>query len=91
MLRLFPCCLPKLGGYRELLERSLSIWVCVPGAWDSHSPGEFTSYCKISSSFRALQHRFSSCKGSSSAEKLCPCCSEINRVSRGKGKTKVHK
>lgn len=33
------------------------------GAWDDHSLGEFTSRCKISSSFGALWHRFSSRKG----------------------------
>lgn len=33
------------------------------GVWDDHSLGEFTSHCKISSSFGALWHRFSSRKG----------------------------
>lgn len=89
-----PLPLPKARGLEgETQEITRLLGGCARG-WQClgvHSLGEFTSLCKISSSFQALQHRFLSCKGPSSADERYPHCSEINRVSRGKGKTKVHK
>lgn len=70
----------------------MCLWMSLPEATgrpqEDPSLGEFTSYCKISSSSQALWHRVSSCRGASFANKHYPHCSEINRASGAKVKLK---
>lgn len=58
---------------RMLLSASRILWGCSFGCpawgWQCLSLGELMTHCKISSLFQELQHTFSSCKGSSSADR----------------------